>query len=206
MKGKGKTLKYEGWILLSLSNFPFLFLSYFTPPVHFHLHPLPMFLLFFSPLNFGFFVSLFPQGIEKLSDKSLQACDHCMFLKACHHLHMYVHLRFACACTVHIHGWVPFACSWETDAYTHAEIWHGCVAFLYRDWNINQNWDYLQRRRKRGGSNHIPHAILKGSQCVFERDGVCVCSNVCKLEHFLLSPAKIRIEGGLRRERKDGKK
>lgn len=162
---------------------------------------------FFVHLSILAFLSLcFPKGLRNYQIKSLQACGHCMFLKACHHLHMYVHLRFACACTVHIHGWVPFACSWETDAYTHAEIWHGCVAFLYRDWNINQNWDYLQRRRKRGGSNHIPHAILKGSQCVFERDGVCVCSNVCKLEHFLLSPAKIRIEGGLRRERKDGKK
>lgn len=141
-------------------------------------HPLPMFLLFHHLSILAFLSLCFPEGLRNYQTQAFTGLGSLyMFLKACHHLHASVHLRFTCARTVHIRGWVPFAWSWETDAYTHAEIWHVCVAFLYRDWNINQNWDYLQRRRKRGGSNHIPHAILKGSQCVWER--WCVCVRMC---------------------------
>lgn len=110
-----------------------------------------------------------------LVEKKLQGRELCIWLCGdptiyMHGMLLFVHALsiYMAACHVHV-----------LERCTHTHTCRKCVwlAFLYRGWNIKQNWEYLWRQGTRGGSNHKPHATLKDSVC--ERGCVCVCVRMC---------------------------
>lgn len=104
----------------------------------------------------------------RYSEKKLQGRELCIWLCGdptiyMHGMLLFVHALsiYMAACHVHV---------LERCTHTYRKcVW---LAFLYRGWNIKQNWEYLWRQGTRGGSNHKPHATLKDSVC--ERGCVCV--------------------------------
>lgn len=170
--------KWRRWILLSLPNFPFLSISFLllpVPSIFVHTYS-------FSPCSFRFFASqfslfsLFLWGIKTLADKTL-----CRPRSSVHVLEEATPFTHACVYSLHTRLCAIWMFLKDGHIYTHWDTARVCVAFLYRDWNIKQNWDYFQKEKEKGDQTTYHTLFWKThSVCVKGRKCLCVWTCVSK--------------------------